>query len=182
RAVSIVGPAAVEIVELEAANDDQDPANADAHRHEPADCWYVSLSRGLLDHTVGDFTEQHDDEEQRSPEQVRGLAAFGRPALLMPHQEEISGEGEAEERALDDHEPDDPPPGQAARPELVGRQVGDAIGEARLKHHEITGSGWRLRSFGQNQAAVAVALGIAPNTTAHGEKIDETNKTPTAMA
>src|SRR5437764_11730431 len=29
---------------------------------------------------------------------------------------------------------------------------------------------------------MAMALGIAPNSTAHGEKIDETNRTPTATA
>ena len=58
-------------------------------------------------------------------QQVRRLAAFGRPALLMAHQEEISGEGEGEGGALDHHEADDAPPGEAARPELVGRQLGD---------------------------------------------------------
>src|SRR5690348_11093447 len=100
----------------------------------------------------------------------------------MSHEEEISGEGEAKEGALDDHEADDPPPGEAARPELVGRKPGDVVGEARLQDHTITGSGSRLISFGQNQAPMAIAHGIAPKTTAQGEKIDETNRTPTAIA
>src|SRR5206468_7781093 len=51
-----------------------------------------------------------------------------------------------------------------------------------LQYHVITGSGWRLSSFGQNQAAIAIAAGIAPNRTAHGEKIEETNRTATAIA
>ena len=44
----------------------------------------------------------------------------------------------------------------------------------------ITGSGLRFSSLGQNQAMSAMALGIAPKTIAQGEKIEETNRIPTA--
>src|SRR5438445_11389956 len=102
--------------------------------------------------------------------------------MLVTHQEEVGGEREPEERAFDDHEPHDAPPVQAARPELVRRQARQIIGEARFEDHVITGSGWRLSSLGQNHAAMAIALGIAPNRTAQGEKIEETNRMPTATA
>jgi len=46
----------------------------------------------------------------------------------------------------------------------------------------MTGSGWRLRLFGQNHAVKAMAQGIAPNRTAHGEKMDEMKKTAVAQA
>src|SRR5207253_6246313 len=82
--------------------------------------------------------------------------------------------------ALDHHEADDPPPSQARRPELVGRQVRHVVGEADAADHMITGSGLRFSSLGQNQAISAMAGGIAPNTTAHGEKIDEMKNTAVA--
>src|SRR3954471_13497216 len=100
----------------------------------------------------------------------------------MPHQEEVGGEGEAKGGAFDHHEADDPPPGEAARTELAGWKLGDILGEARLEHQSITGSGWRARSLGQNQAVSAIAQGTIPTAIAHGEKIEATNTIPIAMA
>src|SRR5205085_7548113 len=85
-----------------------------------------------------------------------------------------------ERRAFDDHEADDPPPGEAARSELVRRQPGKVIGEARRPDHVITGSGSRVRLLGQNHAVRAITTGIVPTTTAHGEKIEQMNSTAVA--
>src|SRR5206468_6877477 len=83
---------------------------------------------------------------------------------------------------FDDHEADDPPPGQAGRPEREGRQFRHVVGEADVADHVITGSGWRTSSFGQNQAPMAIAHGTSPMVSAHGEKIEATNTTPIAHA
>src|SRR5437868_7637463 len=100
----------------------------------------------------------------------------------MTHEEEINGEGKRERSALDHHESQNSPPGEAARAELVRRQVGDGVGEAWRRNHMITGSGSRFSSFGQNQAVSAIAQGMMPKAMAQGEKMEAMNTTPTAIA
>src|SRR5215210_1995157 len=101
--------------------------------------------------------------------------------LFLVHQEEIGGDGHGEAGAFDDHEANYPPPRQAAMAERVRGQLGKVAGEARLEAHEITGSGSGCGDFGQNQAIKAIVAGTAPNGTAHGLKIDDTNMTVTAI-
>ena len=84
---------------------------------------------------------------------------------------------EREAGALDQHESQRAPPGQAGRAHAVQRQIAQVERRRAVSHDSSSGV-----PFGQNQPISATATGIEPQTTAHGVKIDQISITLVAIA
>ena len=130
------------------------------------------------------------------PHSRSGGGALSGQCVGVAAQVEVADDREREHRALDRDQAQRAPPHQAAVAEAEGRQVAhvERVRTSRRRRRRSRfecahAHGWLLQRercaavsarCGQNQTVSAIATGTAPQTTAHGVKIEPMNSTVVA--